>query len=84
MRVKRQSDDVLEEAAAASSVPAPMDSGRQKVVDHYRGKIDRGELGRSRSGLTELVRADLNAYHESRGWDTPTEQQVQEIVREIL
>jgi hypothetical protein len=83
MRVKRQTDDVLAEAAAAPE-PAPADSGRQKIVDHYRGKIDRGELGRSRSGLTELVRADLNAYHESRGWDEPTEQQVQELVREIL
>lgn len=72
------------EDARGLSRQGDLESTPRNIVDHYRRLVNRGELGRSRSGITELVRVDLGAYHLRRGWHEPTDEQVQELVREIL
>lgn len=39
---------------------------------------------RSMSGLRQRVRTDLASYHEARGWGEPSDEKVEELVREIL
>ena len=39
---------------------------------------------RSRGSVRRKVRADLAAYHKARGWNEPSDEKVEELVREIL
>lgn len=78
-------DDQEKEPDAQPGDPEPTrDDGvltPTQIVQKHRGR--RAGLG-SRTGLRNRLRADLEAYHKARGWDKPSDEKVEELVRDVL